>query len=84
MGGGALSGDGMDSELPLFGDAELTAQATALAETVVAIRIAQGKTIPRDLPVDSPDWETIALEFAKDVERVLTAEAIKTSVDRSR
>ena len=74
----------MDSELPLFGDAELTAQATALAETVIALRIARGKSLPRNLPVDSLDWETVALDFAKDIERVLTAEAIKTSVDRSR
>ncbi len=66
----------------MFGDAELTAQATALAETVIAIRIAQGKSLRRDLPVDSLDWETVAFEFAKEIERVLAAEAIKTSVDQ--
>ncbi|SAL50416.1 hypothetical protein AWB64_05334 [Caballeronia sordidicola] len=61
----------MDSGLPLFGDAELTAQANALAQTVISIRTAQGKSLPRDLPVGSLEWETTALEFVRDIERVL-------------
>ena len=65
----------MDSDLPSFGGAALTAEATVLAETVISIRIARGKSLPRDVPVDSLEWETAALEFVKDIERVLAGES---------
>jgi len=65
----------MDSELPFFGDADLSAQASAVAQTVISIRTAQSKSLPRDLPVGSLEWETAALEFARDIERVLAGES---------
>ncbi|WP_438396944.1 hypothetical protein [Caballeronia sp. DA-9] len=68
----------MDSELPLFGDADLSAKASALAQTVISIRSAQGKSLPRDLLLGSLEWETAALEFVRDVERVLAGESDQT------
>ena len=65
----------MDDELTLFGDGELAAQVAVLAQTVISIRIARAKTLPRDLPLDSLEWEAAALKFARDVERVLAGES---------
>ncbi|MDP9158564.1 MAG: hypothetical protein M3O74_30510 [Pseudomonadota bacterium] len=63
----------MDDGAMFFCDAELLAQATILAQTVVSIRTAQSKSLPRDFAGESPEWEVAALEFAQDVERVLAA-----------
>lgn len=57
-----------------FGDAELMAQATVLAQTVISIRTARGKSLPRDFSGESPELEAVALEFADDIVRVLAGE----------
>ncbi|AME27172.1 hypothetical protein [Caballeronia sordidicola] len=65
----------MDDELLLFGDAEVSVGAAVNAQTVISIRDAQRKSLPRELPVDSVEWEAAALEFAKDTDRVSTGES---------
>jgi hypothetical protein len=47
-------------------------EAKALSESIVTIRMAQGKNIPSDFPHGSPEWQATALEFVKDIDRVLT------------
>jgi hypothetical protein len=46
-------------------------EAQSLSLSVAAIRKAQGKKNPEDVPVDSPEWHQVCQEFANDVLIVL-------------
>lgn len=46
-------------------------EAKALSASIVTIRMAQGKPVPSDFPPGSPEWQETALEFVKDIDRVL-------------
>jgi hypothetical protein len=48
---------------------QLFQEARAFAETLVAIRRAQGKLNPGDLPVGTPEWNSVIQDFAADVLR---------------
>ena len=65
----------MGDESLFYGDAEVTARATVLAQTVISIRTAQGKSLPSNFPVGSVEWEAAEIEFAEDINRVLAGTA---------
>ncbi|MEY2440394.1 MAG: hypothetical protein QOI34_1779 [Verrucomicrobiota bacterium] len=46
-------------------------EAQSLSLSVAAIRKAQGKKNPEDVPADSPEWHQVCQEFANDVLIVL-------------
>jgi hypothetical protein len=48
-------------------DDPLRAEARSLAASIEAIRRACGKKNPRDFAVDTPEWESTCLEFARDL-----------------
>ncbi|AMM14695.1 hypothetical protein AX768_11920 [Burkholderia sp. PAMC 28687] len=64
----------MNDGAMFFGDAELMAEAMVLAQTVISIRTARGKRLPRDFSSESPELEAVALEFADDIVRVFAGE----------
>lgn len=50
-----------------IGNDPLRAEARSLAISIAAIRRACGKMNPRDFPVGTAEWESICIEFARDL-----------------
>jgi len=58
--------------IPMFDPATpLFIEAKALSNSVIAIRRAQGKSVPGDFVHGTQEWEACALEFARELEKAI-------------
>jgi hypothetical protein len=64
----------------LISNDPLRAEARALGASIEAIRRARGKKNPRDFALDTPEWESTCIDFARDLRWALGMSGDATDV----